>query len=153
MREEKWIWFDMDGTIADLYSVDGWLDDLLAFNTRPYEKAKLMYNPFALLQVMAELKYKGYKLGVISWGSKAKNAEYDEMVAKVKKEWLEKEMLNILLDKVIITQYGVCKADTCRKFGKGILVDDEEPNRNAWNLGKTINANENIIKALWELAK
>ena len=35
MREEKWIWFDMDGTIADLYSVDGWLEDLLAFNTRP----------------------------------------------------------------------------------------------------------------------
>ena len=56
------IWFDMDGTIADLYSVDGWLEDLLAFNTRPYEQAKIMYNQLSLLEVMAELKYKGYKL-------------------------------------------------------------------------------------------
>ena len=113
MREEKWIWFDMDGTIADLYSVDGWLEDLLAFNTRPYEQAKIMYNQLSLLEVMAELKYKGYKLGIISWGSKARNEEYDEMVTKAKKEWLEKTLLNILLDKVIVTQYGVCKADPC----------------------------------------
>ena len=24
---DKWIWLDMDGTIADLYGVDGWLED------------------------------------------------------------------------------------------------------------------------------
>ena len=153
MKEEKWIWFDMDGTIADLYSVDGWLEDLLAFNTRPYEQAKIMYNQLSLLEVMAELKYKGYKLGIISWGSKARNEKYDEMVTRAKKEWLEKTLLNILLDKVIVTQYGVCKADTCRPYGYGILVDDEKPNRDAWDLGETINANENILKSLWELVK
>lgn len=153
MREEKWIWFDMDGTIADLYSVDGWLEDLLAFNTRPYEQAKIMYNQLSLLEVMAELKYKGYKLGIISWGSKARNEEYDEMVTRAKKEWLEKTLLNILLDKVIVTQYGVCKADTCRPYGYGILVDDEKPNRDLWDLGETINASENILKSLWELVK
>ena len=25
----KQIWFDMDGTIADLYGVNGWLDDIV----------------------------------------------------------------------------------------------------------------------------
>ena len=174
MREEKWIWFDMDGTIADLYSVDGWLEDLLAFNTRPYEQAKIMYNQLSLLEVMAELKkelrpefinrideiFVFHKLNdneisqiIISWGSKARNEEYDEMVTKAKKEWLEKTLLNILLDKVIVTQYGVCKADTCRPYGYGILVDDEKPNRDSWDLGETINANENILKSLWELVK
>lgn len=145
MKRNEWIWFDMDGTIADLYSVDGWLEDLIAFNTRPYAQAKLMYNLLALLETMAELKAKGYKLGIISWGSKANNVEYDKRVEKVKKEWLEKKMIDTLLDEIIVTPYGVCKADTCRKFGKGVLVDDEEPNRNAWNLGETINANENIL--------
>lgn len=150
---EQWIWFDMDGTIADLYSVDGWLDDLLAHNTRPYAQAKDLYNVLDLLEVMVALKQKGYKLGVISWGSKERNTEYDKAVEIVKKAWLCDRILDVLLDKIIVTQYGIRKADTCRPFGNGILVDDEEQNRNAWDLGTTINANENIIKALWKLAK
>ena len=32
----KKIYFDMDGTIADFYGVDGWLADLEAHNVRPY---------------------------------------------------------------------------------------------------------------------
>ena len=31
------IFFDMDGTIADLYSVDGWLADLINKDVRPYK--------------------------------------------------------------------------------------------------------------------
>ena len=148
---DRWIWLDMDGTIADLYSVDGWLEDLTAHNTRPYAKAKDIYNRFDLLEVLVELKIKGYKLGVISWGSKENNTEYDKAVEKVKKEWLANRLLDSILDKIIVTPYGVCKTDTCRKFGFGILVDDEKQNRDAWDLGETINAQENIITKLWEL--
>ena len=147
----KWIWFDMDGTIADLYSIDGWLEDLIAHNTRPYAQAKDLYNLNDLFNVLIELKLKGYKLGVISWGSKENNVDYDKAVELVKKEWLADRLLDVILDKIIVTPYGVKKADTCRPFGKGILVDDEEQNRNAWDLGDTINANENIINALWKL--
>lgn len=153
MRDNKWIWFDMDGTIADLYGVDGWLEDLIAHDTRPYAEAKDLYNVFDLLEVMIELKMKGYKLGVISWGSKENNREYDKAVEIVKKAWLYDRLMDTILDEIIVTPYGVRKADTCKKFGYGILVDDEEQNRNAWDLGKTINATENIIKALWKLAK
>lgn len=150
MRNE-WIWLDMDGTIADLYKVNGWLEYLMAFDTTPYAKAEMIYNQLDLLTVLAELKIKGYKIGIISWGSKANNAEYDKRVEEVKKAWLFDKCLDILLDKVIVTPYGVCKADTCRQYGKGILVDDEEQNRNAWDLGATIDANENIITELWKL--
>ena len=41
---EKMICFDMDGTIADLYGVDGWLDDLINKSARPYEVAKPLVN-------------------------------------------------------------------------------------------------------------
>lgn len=148
---DRWIWLDMDGTIADLYSVDGWLEDLIAHNTRPYAKAKDFYNVLDLLEVLVELKLKGYKLGVISWGSKENNAEYDKAVEKVKREWLANRLLDSILDKIIVTPYGVCKADTCRKFGFGILADDEEQNRNAWDLGDTIDANKNLLKELAKL--
>ena len=40
----KAIFFDMDGTIADLYGVDGWLDDLRAERVRPYAEAKPLVN-------------------------------------------------------------------------------------------------------------
>ena len=40
----KVINFDMDGTIANLYGVEGWLDDLENFRTRPYEQAKPLVN-------------------------------------------------------------------------------------------------------------
>lgn len=148
MKNNKWIWFDMDGTIADLYGVDGWLDDLVALRTRPYELAKDLYNLADLLEIMIALKNSGYNLGVISWGSKANNDDFDKRVEKVKIEWLKNRLLDILLDEIIVTPYGVCKADTCKKYGYGILVDDEEQNRNAWTLGATINANENILEAL-----
>lgn len=153
MMKEKWIWFDMDGTIADLYGVDGWLEDLIAHNTRPYAQAKDLYNVFDLIEIMIALKEKGFKLGVISWGSKENNAEYDKAVEIVKKAWLFDRLMDTFLDEIIVTPYGVRKADTCRKFGYGILVDDEKQNRDAWDLGRTINAQENIIKALWELVK
>lgn len=153
MMKDKWIWFDMDGTIADLYGVDGWLEDLIAHNTRPYAQAKDIYNVFDLLEIMIALKEKGYKLGVISWGSKENNKEYDKAVEIVKKAWLYDRLMDAFLDEIIVTPYGVRKADTCRKFGYGILVDDEKQNRDAWDLGVTIDATQNIIKALWELVK
>lgn len=147
----KYVWLDMDGTIADLYAVDGWLDDLRTYNTRPYKQAKAIYDTVELLETLADLKAKGYKLGVISWGSKSSNLIYDRQVTAVKKKWLEKHGLDLLLDKVIVTPYGVCKADTCRQFGQGILVDDELPNRQAWDLGITIDAKCNILTELRKL--
>lgn len=149
----KWIWLDMDGTIADLYGVNGWLDDLQNQSVRPYAMAKLMYNMLDLLTVFAELKILGYNIGVISWGAKNSNKAYDCKVAETKKAWIVKNDLDLLIDKVIVTPYGVCKADTCRAYGVGILVDDEKQNRDAWDLGDTIDANKDILKALWGLVK
>ena len=40
----KMICFDMDGTIADLYGVENWLDMLRNYNPTPYEVAKPMWN-------------------------------------------------------------------------------------------------------------
>ena len=41
---DKMIIFDMDGTIADLYSVNNWLDKLRAFDVTPYKNAKPLYD-------------------------------------------------------------------------------------------------------------
>lgn len=145
----RWIWFDMDGTIADLYAVNGWLDDLIAENTRPYRDAEMLYNADDLNDIIKTLKRKGYNVGVVSWSSKKATPEYTNRITLEKMAWLKRNNLNF--DKVIVTSYGVRKADTCRSFGSGVLVDDEEQNRNAWDIGATIDATKNILDELKKL--
>ena len=149
--KDKWLWLDMDGTFADLYGVNGWLDDLVNLRTRPYAEAKPIYNMVDFLLLLVELKQRGWKIGIISWLSKDSDAEYNERVTKAKKEWLLSWCMDIVLDKVLIVPYGQCKADICRQFGYGILADDEEQNRNAWDLGDTIDANKNLLEELAKL--
>lgn len=153
MTKNNWIWFDMDGTIADLYSVKNWLEDLENRNTRPYIMAKVLYDTTDLLTVLFMLKELGYNIGVISWCAKNSTKEYDRAVVEAKKNWLIKNNFDLLIDKILVTPYGVKKSDTCRVYGKGILVDDEKQNRDAWDLGSTIDASKDIIAALWDLAK
>ena len=149
MDNNKWIWFDMDGTLADFYSVDGWLNDLINHNIRPYQQAKLKYDIMDLIEVLADLRAKGWKIGIISWGSKENNPTFDKEVEKVKLEWLERYFLHYFIDKTIVTSYGIPKQETCKEFCEyGILVDDEPQNLTNWNLGDTINAKENILESL-----
>ena len=93
MREEiKVLVFDMDGTIADLYGVNGWLEDLRNFNPRPYEVARPLYDMETLVTILEVLRLQGWKIIVTSWLSKESTSKYDAMVRKAKKEWLEKNL-------------------------------------------------------------
>ena len=67
-----------------------------------------------------------------------------------KLSWLEK--YGFPYDEIHLVKYGTTKANCTRKLGGfQILVDDNEKIRQGWNLGATINANENIIEYLREL--
>lgn len=89
----KKINFDMDGTIANLYGVENWLDDLINSNPRPYAEAKPLVNLNVLARYLNRLQAQGYEINIISWLAKNSNAEYDEKVTKVKKIGLK----NILI--------------------------------------------------------
>ena len=128
---EKIINFDMDGTIADLYGVDGWLDDLINGNTRPYDIAKPLLNMSALARVLNKLQRLGYKINIISWTSKSGTAEYNERVKVSKLKWLAKHLKSVKFDNVYIVPYGTPK----HEISTGILFDDEQPNRIKWGVG------------------
>ena len=142
--------FDMDGTIANLYGVENWLEDLRNFNARPYIVAEPMYDMIELVELLNELKEIGYRIAVTSWLSMNSTKEYDKMVRQAKREWLEK--YNFPFDEIHLVAYGTTKANCTRRHGgHQILVDDNEKVRKGWNLGDTINANENILEKLVEL--
>lgn len=144
------IWFDMDGTIADLYGVENWLDYLLAESSIPYSAAKPLLNMSLLARYLNKLSHKGYKIGIISWGSKKSTAEYLETVKAAKRGWIKKHLPSVTWDDIKIVEYGTSKWHTCGH--DGILFDDEEKNRTGWENGKAYLPNE-IMRILKELEK
>ena len=142
------IFFDMDGTIADLYGVDGWLADLINKDVRPYREAKVMHNMQALARVLNRLQREGNKVAIISWLAKNSTEEYDERVAQTKREWLAKHLTSVHFDEVHIVKYGTAK-QTFIHTEADILFDDEEPNRKAWGKGAYAPAEiAEVLKAL-----
>ena len=143
----KTLVFDMDGTIADLYAVTDWLENIIAENVRPYAIAEPMYNMNKLVNVINRLKENGWRVAIVSWTSKHGSKEYNKEVRKVKKEWLDR--YNFPYDELHVIKYGTPKSYCMKKTGGfQILFDDEEPNRKAWRNGSTVNANEDIYKIL-----
>ena len=139
------IYFDMDGTIANLYGVENWLDYLIASDALPYEIAKPLIRLNAFARVLNRLQKQGYKIGIISWLAKNSDTDYDEKVTKAKKEWLKKHLASVNFDEIHIVKYGTPK-QTFAKTKNDILFDDEEKNRNDWT-GKAFNVNK-IIEIL-----
>ena len=121
------IYLDMDGTIADLYGVENWLENLVNGNDRPYRVAKRMVEE----KVLEELVKAGYELAIVSWLAKNSNKEYDKMVRNAKREWLRENFPNIHFVEIHIVKYGTPKSRVVKEKN-GILFDDERPNREEW---------------------
>lgn len=125
--------FDMDGTIANLYAVEGWLADLRSFSTRPYEQALPMMNFSALARQLNAAQRRGAQLVIISWASKCSNDDFDAAIRKAKMNWLAEHLPSVEWDAIHVVPYGTNKADVCGVMGEDfILFDDEERNRDQW---------------------
>ena len=146
----KTLVFDMDGTIADLYGVDNWLDALRSFDPTPYQTAEPLYDMVELTYVLGLLKDLGWKIAITSWLSKETNAEYDRLVRQAKREWLER--YDFPFDEIHLVKYGTTKADCTRKLGGfQILIDDNAKVRDGWHLGATMDATKDILEMLFQL--
>ena len=146
----KTLVFDMDGTLANFYGVDGWLNDLENENTRPYDIAEPLYNMEVLNAVIDILRLQGWRIVVTTWLSKGASKSFEDATRVSKIAWLDR--CNFVYDEIHLVKYGTTKANCTRKLGGfQILVDDNEKIRNGWRLGDTIDANGNIINELLKL--
>ena len=144
------IFFDMDGTIANLYGVENWLEFLRAEEVIPYKEAMPMVNMSQLARLLNRLQAEGYEIGIISWTSKNGTAEYNEAVKKTKLRWLQKHLPSVLRDEIYIVEYGTPK----NNLGSVILFNDEENNRKCCSAADSENyafSEKEIIKILQEI--
>lgn len=124
------IYFDMDGTIADLYAVENWLPKLRAFDASPYEEAEVMLNMSVLARYLNKLQKLGYEIGIISWTSKGGTEKYNRAVEVAKLNWLHDHLKSVSFDEIYIVDYGTPKQDFADETD--ILFDDNEDIRNEW---------------------
>ena len=135
MTKVRMIVWDMDGTVADLYGVDGWLEMLRAENPLPYEIAEPIWDMERL----------------VTWLSMNSSEEYKTETRRAKREWLEQ--FDFPYDHFHGVQFGSTKADSVRKFladdETAILIDDSAKVRRGWHLGETVDPTEiNVIDFL-----
>lgn len=127
----KAIYLDMDGTIANLYSVEEWLPKLRAFDPSPYEEAEPLVRMASLARLLNALQNRGDHIAIVSWLSKESNPEYDEAVTLAKMAWLQAHLPSVHFDEVVIVAYGTPKSEVVA-HPEGILFDDESRNRFEW---------------------
>lgn len=150
----KMVCFDMDGTIADLYKVKGWLKALRDFNPMPYQVAEPMWDMNELALLLMEFQKMGVQVNIITWLSKETTPTYDRQVRNAKIDWLRH--YDFPFDHFYGVDYGVRKSDVIRQWlGKNetaILIDDNAEVRKDWDVGETIDPTTcNIIEVLKNL--
>lgn len=150
--------FDMDGTIADTYSVRNWLEKLRQFSTEPYAAARPIWNQEQLSSLLFQVQKMGIEVIIVTWLSKESNPQFDNETRAVKKKWLAE--MGIPYDHFCGVPYGTDKAAVTRKFltqgEQAILFDDSYVVRQAWTCGAAYDPEQinilNILKNIVESA-
>jgi hypothetical protein len=137
----------MDGTIADFYGVDGWLQYLNEQSPVPYIVANPLYKVQELNAIVNMFRACGWRIVVTSWLAKNSSKDFDKEVRNAKREWLDK--FDFPYDEIHLVKYGTTKASCTRhRGGFQVLVDDNAQVRKGWTLGDTIDASKDILQPL-----
>ena len=133
------LYFDLDGTIANLYNVEGWESKLRAEDPSPYADASPLVDMVRLAGIIAKLRSAGVTVGVISWGAMEGTTEYTRRVKRVKRECCKR--YGLAFDEFHVVKFGTPK-HWVAKCKRSILVDDNSDVRQTWTLGATVDASD-----------
>lgn len=117
--EKRIVYLDMDGTIADLYGIDGWLQKLEREKKNLFTSCKAMITEEELFKIFPEHKY---EIHILSMTPKNATKEYCEQVIAEKNIWLD--LFFPKITKRIYLKYGNNK--NLKNSQKHILVDDNK---------------------------
>ena len=149
----KTIYFDMDGTIADLYGTPNWLTDLQSETKGLFRNLKVMHDKEKLTEIFHQLKEMGFAVEVITWTPKNVSDKYIKTVEIEKKEWIKEHFP--IIEKIHCLDYGTPKQNAPIKNTKHqILVDDNIEVNTLWETPvrrKSILADKDLINKLQAL--
>lgn len=146
----KKIYFDMDGTIYDLYGVKNWLGILRNEEEGAFTIGAPLVDMKRLKDICLSLIAKEYQIGVITWLPIGASVEYAEICTKEKRRWIEKYMPYV--SEFYAQEYGTPKQYAPAQRAKEMwLIDDNREVREMWateKQRKAIDATGNFLKIL-----
>lgn len=149
----KKIYFDMDGTVADLYGEKNWLNNLRNEREGSFINLRPLVDMNELAMVCHQLMNLGYSFGVITWLPMGASYEFERVCEEEKRAWVEEFMPWV--SEFYAQSYGVPKQYApSKRAAEMILVDDNAEVRAMWNTEvqrSSIDATQDIIKELRKL--
>lgn len=133
MTTKYTLYFDMDGTIADLYNVPNWLDQLHAESPNPYLCAKPMLDMERLQAQLLHLQKHGCKIVICSWLSIGASPRYSQAITEAKLQWLEAHLPQVTFDDYLFLEYGEGKHKHTKRNEFSLLFDDSVDVRRKWD--------------------
>ena len=130
---KKKIYLDMDGTIANLYKQENWLQRLRNEDKTIFLECEPMVSQEQLFKIFPQTEY---EIIILTMTPMNCSKEYHKQVIQQKKEWLEIHFP--MLNKTIFKKYGYNK--NLKNCGNAILVDDNEVIRSNFR-GLALNPN------------
>lgn len=155
------IYFDLDGTLFDLYGKDNWLEMLENEKAGAFSSGNLMGNIVkeSLLQVVEKLAAYGVVFNVITWLPMNASKNYEEICKAEKIAWVRENLP--FIDEITCQSYGVPKQKAIKKkTARMILIDDNKSVCDTWKTAKqrtffnvskefsAVNALEKILEKL-----
>lgn len=152
----KSIWFDMDGTLYELYKIPNWLERLEQGDMSVFEDGKARAHLKRINRAIEGLVKQGWRVGVITWAPKNITPRLFAWANDVKFNWIV-ENCPALANSFACIPYGESKAQFLQDMEAegaelNILVDDNKEVRAEWRTHgktfKTINASKSFYRTL-----
>lgn len=149
---KKECYFDLDGTIYDLYGMKDWLKRIEDEKPNTFTNGKFIVNYNEFMECVKQLEKQGYIFNVISWLPYDVTYNYKKKCEQEKRNWIKKFLP--FVKNVEIQSYGILKHTHVES---GILIDDNEKIcrhwRNESRIALNVNKEFNVIKALKKLIR
>ena len=148
------IYFDLDGTVYDLYGVENWLSLLRNEDVSVYTKGNTLYSA-DFYKIVCSLMRHGVKFGVITWGSMTASPEFEEVTERAKRQWVNEHLP--FVESFAYQRYGTPKQQAIKnRTQKYILIDDNAEVIKIWENGKTrksyqVTNEKNVTQILKEI--
>lgn len=148
------IYFDLDGTIYDLYSIPNWLQLLREEQPTAFTQGRPLFN-HDFYKVVASLLSKGVQFGVITWLPMQASPEYEEICRAEKIQWC-KDYLPFI-STFAAQSYGTPKQQAIKSRTRNdIIIDDNLDICQMWSNGKTrtaiqVTKEKNVTQILQEI--
>ena len=119
----KKIYFDLDGTVYDLYNVENWLEKLRSETEKVFTEGNFLGNYDNFLSAICQLIGYGYSFGVISWLPMYATPEFENECAEVKRKWVQKYLP--FVEEINFQRYGTPKQNAIQTKAQIMyLIDD-----------------------------